>query len=93
MSIQLPISKDFDVVCPKCEEIAVEELEEVEEVSVTVLIQDIEYASSDERGMGTETQYDFVSDVQCPNCKHEWEVKGEVWEYPEGAINLIQLTK
>ena len=83
MIMQLPIRKNLEVLCPKCEE----------EVSVDVLIQDLEYASSNERGMGTETQYDFVSEVHCPNCKHEWEVEGDVWEYPEGALNLVELRK
>lgn len=83
MPINLPIIKAFELSCPNCED----------EVLVDVSIQDVEYASSDERGMGIETQYDFISEVQCPTCKHEWEVEGDVWEYPEGAVNLIELKK
>lgn len=83
MTIELPIKEDVILSCSNCEE----------EVSVDVLIQDLEYASSDERPMGTEYQYDFTSEVQCPNCNYKWEVEGDIWEYPEGAVNLIELRK
>lgn len=79
--MQLPITDFSDVTCPKCDD----------EFSTSITIQDLEHVGSDERSMGTENQYDFFAPVQCPNCKHEWDLEGELWEYPVGAVNLIQI--
>ncbi|MGX1901828.1 hypothetical protein ACT3HK_10775 [Thermolongibacillus altinsuensis] len=81
MSIKLPIKHNVEVECKKCSNMVYSQL----------LIQDIEYANSDEREMGTEIQYDFRVDIQCPNCSSTLEVRGEVWEYPEGVVNHIQI--
>ncbi|MDW2886658.1 hypothetical protein [Exiguobacterium artemiae] len=70
-------------LCPKCGEKFTESFE----------LQDLEPVSWDERGMGTETQYDFSGEVTCPECKHEIVISGEAWEYPEGAgLNPIEVT-
>lgn len=34
---------------------------------------------------------EFDSEVECPDCKKSWDVHGELWEYPEGAINQVEL--
>ncbi|MFC7680318.1 hypothetical protein [Paenibacillus sp. GCM10028914] len=34
----------------------------------------------------------FSEEVPCSQCGHLNEVTGEVWEYPNGAVNLVQLT-
>lgn len=81
MPLRLPIKKNSDFTCSECEY----------EFSEQLLIQNIEHVSSDERAMGIENQYDFIVDVKCPECGHEWEVHGGVYEYPEGAINSIEL--
>ncbi|MEW4286729.1 hypothetical protein [Priestia koreensis] len=81
MSIQTPIKYSYAVTCPECEE----------EFEATILIEDLEHVSSDERNMGTENQYEFTAEVMCPECKHQWDVKGELWEYPEGVINLTEI--
>lgn len=82
MSLELPISHKDQFRCESCGA----------KISHTFAIQDLEYESSDERGMGEETQYSFTEEVPCPHCSHPNEVTGEVWEYPEGAVNLVQLT-
>lgn len=82
MSIETPICHAVLVDCQECGESISEKLE----------IVNLEWESSDERGMGEETQYSFTCEVQCPHCNHDFTVDGEVWEYPVGAINLIQLT-
>ncbi|MGG0122149.1 hypothetical protein [Bacillus paranthracis] len=81
MSMELPITNIISFTCPKCNL----------EFSAATLIQDLEHVSSDERGMGTENQYDFITQVQCTNCKHEWDAEGELWEYPFGVINSIEI--
>ncbi|RUS44583.1 hypothetical protein [Cohnella sp. AR92] len=82
MSLELPISHKDKFECEGCGA----------KISHTFTIQDLEYESSDERGMGEETQYSFTEEVPCPQCGHLNEVAGEVWEYPDGAVNLVQLT-
>ncbi len=81
MSIKLPIKHNIEIECEQCSETIYD----------TILIEDIEFESSDERGMGTETQYSFIQEIKCPYCGHQIEINGEVWEYPEGTVNLIQL--
>lgn len=82
MSIELPISHSDEFKCEGCGS----------SINHTFTIQDLEYESSDERGMGEEDQYSFSEEVPCPHCQHVNEVAGEVWEYPVGAVSLIQLT-
>jgi len=82
MSLELPISHQAQFKCRGCGAT----------ITHTFTIQDLEYESSDERGMGEQTQYSFTEEVPCPHCGHSNVVKGEVWEYPEGVVNLIQAT-
>ncbi|SFM51491.1 hypothetical protein SAMN03159341_14112 [Paenibacillus sp. 1_12] len=82
MSLELPISHQDAFQCEECDTT----------INHTFTIEDLEYESSEERGMGEETQYGFTEEVTCPSCQHTNEVTGEVWEYPDGAVNLIQLT-
>lgn len=83
MSIQTPFITSVDVTCPnsECEESFTEKIK----------INDLEYASSEERQMGSEIQYDFFSKVTCPFCNNTFEIEGEVWEYPEGALNQVEI--
>ncbi|KAB2459150.1 hypothetical protein F8160_00575 [Bacillus sp. CH126_4D] len=84
MSVETPITKTLKFTCPACGHSFEESIE----------IINLEESGSDDRGMGTEYQYDFRVDVTCPveECKHSWEQEGEVWEYPVGSVNLIQLS-
>jgi len=83
MSIRLPIKEKKQFVCsnPSCEE----------EFDGEVVIDDLEHVSSDSRAMGTENQYEFESEVTCPFCETVNEVTGDVWEYPEGTVNSIEV--
>lgn len=63
-----------------------------EQVIVKFDINNIEAVSfDDDRGMGTETEYEFTEEVKCPNCEMIIEIEGSVWEYPAGVVNYIQL--
>ncbi|WP_289137740.1 hypothetical protein [uncultured Brevibacillus sp.] len=82
MSLELPISHQDNLKCKNCNST----------FNHTFIIGNLEYESNDERGMGEEIQYSFTEEVTCPSCNHKGEVIGEVWEYPVGTVNLIQLT-
>ena len=41
-----------------------------------------------EREMGPEIHHQAQSDFNCPECKAEIELSFDVWEYPEGTINI-----
>lgn len=79
MSLRTPINHSCTSECPHC----------YHEDNYSFSIENLEYASSAEREMGTEIQYDFTVEVPCMNCGKDFEICGEVWEYPEGAVNLI----
>lgn len=81
MSIKLPIKHEIEIECVYCSKAICDE----------ITIEEIEFASSEERSMGIETQYDFEKEIKCPYCERCFEVSGEVWEYPEDVVNLIQL--
>jgi C4-type Zn-finger protein len=81
MSLELPISHSAEIECPKCNNTSNQNFE----------IHDLEFESSYERGMGAENEYSFTAEVTCPVCKKDIEINGEVWEYPEGDVNLIQM--
>jgi len=85
MGIILPIKekKQFSCSNPSCEE----------EFYEYLVICDLEHVSSDSRQMGTENQYEFESEVTCPYCGTIYEVTGDVWEYPEGSVNSIEVNK
>lgn len=44
----------------------------------------------DERDMGVETQHDIECETECPNCGRIYQIKGSIFEYPEGAFNYDQ---
>lgn len=67
--------------CPRC----------CEKFKDEILIEDLHSVSQEERRLGVEIQYDFSSEVACPNCHHQWLIEGNVWEYPEGVIDAIEL--
>ena len=74
---------EFDFTCPECGTQFRKEAE----------INDLDAVYSEERSMGPETQYDFMVTTSCPNCKREFEVQGEVWEYPVGDFTEPELRK
>ena len=56
---------------------------------VSVCKEDAEIVSSHEREMGTETEYELVTEsFLCPNCDKEYRAIFRVWEYPVGALNM-----
>lgn len=44
-------------------------------------------SSSTERNMGPEVQHNFLSIIECSNCKEEHDLEIIVVEYPIGAFN------
>ncbi|MBT2656572.1 hypothetical protein J7E81_15240 [Bacillus sp. ISL-18] len=81
MALNLPISHSAEIQCPNCDE----------KFNLNFKIQDIEHEETNERQMGPEMGYSFIEEVKCPDCNHEFEIEGEVWEYPEGALNFIEM--
>lgn len=79
MSLRTPINHSCSFKCPHC----------AHKDEYSFSIEDLEYASSCERKMRTEIQYDYTVEVSCLNCGKDFEICGDVWEYPEGAVNLI----
>lgn len=76
------ISKSDELIkCPCCDE----------DIDINIEA-DLEEESSDEREMGTETQYGFTQEYTCPECGNSLEIVGEVWEYPIGVEELFQIT-
>lgn len=47
-----------------------------------------EAQSGSERGMGQETQYDSEINHECSKCDNDIYLRFEVWEYPQGIINM-----
>ncbi|OBA05445.1 hypothetical protein A9D36_09570 [Bacillus subtilis] len=68
-------------VCPHCKET----------VHVDLKIEDLDAIDSSDRGMGSEIEYSFTAEAECPNCQKTFELEGSLWEYPEGVINLIEV--
>lgn len=56
-----------------------------------VLEMDFESVGSDERSMGTETEYQASEYVECENCENEIQITFHVWEYPVGAHNYDEV--
>lgn len=48
---------------------------------------DFDCVDSDEREMGTESEYEGVLDTKCDECGNEISLKINIWEYPVGAFN------
>lgn len=45
-----------------------------------------------ERGMGPETEWIDVEQISCPNCDQDIELTIELWEYPTGVLNNVQMS-
>ncbi|MGW7162650.1 hypothetical protein [Paenibacillus taichungensis] len=74
-------SKDeIEVICPCCNQ----------SIYIEIGV-DVDEVGSDERGMGIEIQYEFLTSVECYLCEIIIEVKGDVWEYPENVINDFEI--
>lgn len=83
MSIKLPINHSEEIKCTKC----------FKKSAQTIKIEDFTSEESYERGMGEEVQHSFEVQVTCPYCGKDFDVSGDVWEYPVDKINLIQVEK
>ena len=81
MSLKLPITHRGEITCTSCGSTS----------GHAFTISRMEFESSDDRGMGEEVQYSFAEEVTCHDCNRVNEVCGTVWEYPIGAVNLIEL--
>lgn len=77
--LKLPIKRTFKICCDNCED--------------EFLIDDLDHVSSDEREMGTENQYEYVKEIDCPSCHQTLEVAIDIWEYPENTLNSVELVK
>lgn len=51
-----------------------------------------EVVEKSERQMGPEIHYSSKLERTCPNCDEIFSVEIEVWEYPEGALNDVEIT-
>lgn len=76
------MSLEVNVKCcnSSCNHVEKFPLEEIAELEATV-----------EREMGTESTYDVEFEYDCPMCKTELSVEGQVFEYPVGAINSEEI--
>ena len=79
MSLKMPIKHSCTAECEKCEHVDTYSFD----------IEDIDAVYSTEREQGAETEYDYTVYVKCSNCLEDIEINGEVWEYPEGVVNLV----
>ncbi|MPN45456.1 hypothetical protein SDC9_193023 [bioreactor metagenome] len=59
MSIKLPIKHEIEMECAYCSKTICDE----------ITIEDIEFASSEDRSIGIETQYDFTKEMKFPYCQ------------------------
>lgn len=50
-----------------------------------------EIIETDEREMGIETLYEATFEYECNNCNENLKIALQVWEYPEGFINLSEV--
>lgn len=81
MKFNLPIEYQIKVKCPKC----------LAGIEKQIIIENLELENSRERGMGEEIQYSFSVEIGCPHCGRYTEFEGDLWEYPLGVINGIEL--
>lgn len=74
--MELDVINDLVIQCEKCGEIHI-----IDRNSLEI------YTYTDERSMGTATEYDFVGESVCYNCGNRmcYTVKG--YEYPVGCLN------
>ncbi len=57
-------------------------------------ISDLEWdiVETNEREMGVEKNHEAIFDISCENCDETMSVKLNVWEYPNGIINIVQIS-
>lgn len=60
---------------------------ELFEIDVDDFSFDWQVESSEERGMGIESEYVSYENCECPTCNQENDIELHVWEYPVGAFN------
>lgn len=53
---------------------------------------DFEIVEKDEREMGPEIHYSAKLERVCPNCDEMFSIEIEIWEYPMGALNHVEVT-
>ena len=66
--------------CPYCEN----------EITVDLISGDTECVGATERQMGAEYEYNVDVNGWCPICNSEYQVTGEIWEYPVNCLNYEQ---
>lgn len=60
------------------------------EIRVDLISDATDCVSSSERQMGIKCEYNVDVNGYCPICKNEYQITGEVWEYPENCFNYEQ---
>lgn len=83
MSLNLPILKEVNIICPNCRRM----------VSMNISIAEIVPCNIIETCMGVETKYDFTAEAECRSCHHRFATRGEVTEYPDGNLYDVGLTE
>ena len=53
---------------------------------------DWEIVEADEREMGTEFLHEADLPIECEQCGKELTVSLRIWEYPEGILNMQEIT-
>lgn len=53
---------------------------------------DWEIVEADEREMGTEFLHEAELPIECEQCDEELTVTLRIWEYPEGILNMQEIT-
>lgn len=66
--------------CPHCKN----------EIKVDLISDATDCVRSSERQMGFEREYNVDVNGYCPICKNEYQITGEIWEYPENCFNYEQ---
>ena len=51
-----------------------------------------EIVEADEREMGTEFLHEAELPIECEQCDEEFTVTLRIWEYPEGILNMQDIT-
>lgn len=66
--------------CPYCDK----------EIKVDLMGDETDCVSASERQMGYEREYNVAVSGYCPHCGEEYQITGQIWEYPENCCNLEQ---
>ena len=60
------------------------------DIKVDLMSDETDCVSASERQMGYEREYEVNVSGYCPHCGEEYQVTGQIWEYPENCCNLEQ---